>query len=178
MGDSTNVTAGYSEEINSTGIRMTSRAPITTPYWKAGLCPINVHWHLGTEHLSVGEYDENGKGLEKYRQLPADACLGFRCHKYDKADPKFTTEYNWKHCVGMHVGETYEVHWPHSAAGACATPNQYQTPFYDSVFCNDGVISLDPLNALSTVGVQGQIFIIINDEDYFYPNMIMGVIVD
>eukprot|EP00959_Pyramimonas_sp_CCMP1952_P361950 7580033-Pyramimonas_sp.AAC.1 len=24
-----------------------------------------------------------------------------------------------------------QVHWPHSAAGACGTPNQYQTPFYD-----------------------------------------------
>ena len=21
---------------------------------------------------------------------------------------------------------------------ACGTPNQYQTPFYDGVFCNDG----------------------------------------
>ena len=49
---------------------------------------------------------------------------GFRCHHYDPDDAKFTTEYEWKHCVNMEVGETYEVHWPHSAAGACGTVNQ------------------------------------------------------
>eukprot|EP00746_Dinoflagellata_sp_MGD_P157003 gnl/MRDRNA2_/MRDRNA2_86063_c0_seq7.p1 gnl/MRDRNA2_/MRDRNA2_86063_c0~~gnl/MRDRNA2_/MRDRNA2_86063_c0_seq7.p1 ORF type:complete len:407 (-),score=79.63 gnl/MRDRNA2_/MRDRNA2_86063_c0_seq7:454-1497(-) len=171
----TNVTAGYKGDINTTG-----RAPITTTYWEAGLCPVNVHWHLGAEHLSVGEYDEGGKGPAKSRRLAADADvrLGFRCHKYDADDPKFWTEYDWKHCVGMHVGETYEVHWPHSAAGACGTPNQYQTPFYDGVFCTDGIVSLDPLNTFSKIGVQGQVFTIVNDESYFYPNMMRGMIVD
>jgi len=169
----TNVTAGYKGEIDTTG-----RAPITTNYWEAGLCPVNVHWHLGAEHLSVGEYDENGKGPAAHRRLAADARLGFRCLKYDKDDAKFTTEYDWKHCVGMHVGETYEVHWPHSAAGACGTPNQFQTPFYDGVFCTDGIVSLDPLNTFSKIGVQGQVFTIVNDESYFYPNMMRGAIVD
>merc|ERR1711981_1237426 len=46
---------------------------------------------------------------------------GFRCHHYDADDEKFTKPYEWKHCEGMVVGETYEVHWPHSAAGACGT---------------------------------------------------------
>ena len=41
----------------------------------------------------------------------------------------------------MRVGETYEVHWPHSALGACGTPLQYQTPFYDGVFCNAGKLA-------------------------------------
>ena len=45
----TNVTAGY------TGNLATSATPIATPYYMAGLCPVNVHWHLGTEHLSVGQ---------------------------------------------------------------------------------------------------------------------------
>lgn len=26
------------------------------------MCPVNVHWHLGTEHYSKGEYDEEGRG--------------------------------------------------------------------------------------------------------------------
>lgn len=43
-----NVTKGYRGDIDAT-----SRAPITDPYWKVGLCPVNVHWHLGAEHLSV-----------------------------------------------------------------------------------------------------------------------------
>jgi hypothetical protein len=169
----TDITVGYKGDINATG-----RDPITNPYWMEGLCPVNVHWHLGTEHLSAGEFDENGKGPEKHRRLAADARLGYRCHKYDANDAKFTTEYDWKHCVGMHVGETYEVHWPHSAAGACGTPNQYQTPFYDGVFCVGGIISLSPLNTFTKIGVQGQIFTIVNDENYFYPNMFRGMIVD
>merc|ERR1719379_1484614 len=77
----TNVTAGYKGDIDTTG-----RAPITEPYWKMGLCPVNVHWHLGTEHLSMGEYDETGSGpatggrrLEHY----GNERRGYRCTKYD-----------------------------------------------------------------------------------------------
>ena len=80
--------------------------------------------------------------------------------------------------VGMKVGETYEVHWPHSAAGACGTPYQYQTPFYDGVFCKDGIISLSPLNTYEKIGVQAQVFTVVNDETYYYPDLIRGMIVD
>lgn len=162
-----NVTKGYigGADVNS--------EPITNPYWMEGLCPVNVHWHLGTEHLSVGEYDENGKGPgDKHRKLAEDARLGPRCHYYDEKNPIFKDDYEWKHCVGMHVGETYEVHWPHSAMGACGTVNQYQTPFYDGVFCNyDG-------KELLKIGVQAQIFTIVDDEEYYYPDLIRGMIVD
>merc|ERR1719491_1624272 len=58
----------------------------------------------------------------------------------------------------MEVGQTYEVHWPHSAYGACGTPDQFQTPFKD--------------------GVQAQVFTIVNDEDYFYPDLMHGMIMD
>ncbi len=117
------------------------------------MCPVNVHWHLGTEHYSVGEYDENGSGPNgnvevPYRRKLAEGEVqdGFRCHHYDENDEKFTRPYEWKHCKGMIVGETYEVHWPHSAAGACGTANQYQTPFYDGVFCN---LDLETLQTLA-----------------------------
>jgi len=176
----TNVTLGYKGEIDTTG-----RAPITTSYLEAGLCPVNVHWHLGTEHYSVGEYTDKGMGPKmdyveddgSGRRL-GQARLGGRCHKYNANDAKFTTKYQWHHCKDMHVGETYEVHWPHSGAGACGTPYQYQTPFYDGVFCRDGIVSLDPLNTFSKIGVQGQIFTIVNDEAYYYPELIRGAIVD
>jgi len=38
--------------------------PITVPFWNVGMmmCPVNVHWHVETEHLSVGKYDETGGG--------------------------------------------------------------------------------------------------------------------
>jgi hypothetical protein len=152
------------------------RVPITERYNQTDLCAVNVHWHLGAEHLSEGQYDENGKGpsSEGYKER-----LGHRCHFYDAADPKFTTPYNWKHCKDMHVGETYEVHWPHSAAGACGTEWQYQTPFYDGVFCNDGVVNiLTPLNTYKNIGVQSQVYTIVNDESYYYDNLMKGMIHD
>ena len=81
----------------------------------------------------------------------------------------------------MEVGETYEVHWPHSAAGACGTVNQYQTPFYDGVFCNldmDTLLTLQAQDIANAVGVHGQVFTIVNDEEYFYPDLIRGMLVD
>jgi hypothetical protein len=117
-------------------------------------------------------------GEEDSRRLAPTARLGFRCHKYNKDDTKFTKEYKWQHCEGMHVGETYEVHWPHSAAGACGTPFQYQTPFYDGVFCKDNIISLDPLNTFQKIGVQSQVYTVVNDENYYYPDLIRGWIHD
>ena len=72
----------------------------------------------------------------------------------------------------MHVGETYEIHWPHSKAGACGTKWQFQSPFYDGVLCNDeavlGVYHADNelKNMAQAVGVEGQVFTIVNDDAY------------
>ena len=173
-----NVTKGYRGEME------VEHDPITTPYWMNGMCPVNVHWHLGAEHLSVGEYDENGTGPGEQVFVDGGVDPGFRCNKYDAEDPKFTKAYEWKHCINMMVGETYEVHWPHSAAGACGTPNQYQTPFYDGVFCNAEVLDLTAdENGVFTathkqIGVQSQVFTIVNDEMYYYPDLFRGMIVD
>ena len=178
-----NVTEGFYGEMNAG-----SRRPITSPYDQTDLCPVNVHWHLGAEHLSIGPngYDcESGCGPaynvthgyhgEDRRQLASTSDeyerQGFRCRHYDHSDAKFTTEYAWEHCKDMQVGETYEVHWPHSAAGACGTKWQYQYPFYDGVFCNDGIIHmLTPLNTYQKIGVQAQVFTIVNDDAYDYDD--------
>jgi len=178
-----NVTKGYKGNLEVT------HQPITTPYFQNGMCPVNVHWHLGTEHYSAGEYDETGtypevaENLDR-RNLAETAEPGFHCKLYNENQPMFNTPYVWKHCVGMIVGETYEVHWPHSAAGACGTPNQYQTPFYDGVFCR-GIKSddnpngvLDLTTTYSQIGVQAQVFTIVNDEEYYYPDLMRGMIVD
>jgi len=138
------VTKGFAGKLE------TAIKPITIPYHKTanGLCPVNVHWHVGAEHRSEKQYDENGKSPKKAgtpaagrrlnateRSLAGGERYGFACMHYDANKPMYTTPYKWQHCVGMHVGETYEIHWPHSALGACHTPHQYQTPFYDGVFC-------------------------------------------
>lgn len=170
------VTVGYTGNLD-----MGDVVPVTIPYWQQGICPVNVHWHLGAEHRSEGQFDEAGTGPDDHddhdhRALAGEARLGLRCHHYDKEDEKFTKEYDWKHCVNMHVGETYEVHWPHSLAGDCGTVNQYQTPFYDGVFCNAERLDLSILQ--QQVGVQAQVFTIVNDEDHYFPDLIKGMIVD
>ena len=171
-----NVTVGYQGMVDATGA---GRMPITEPFWKEGLCPVNVHWHVGAEHLSLGEYDEAGMGPDDpWQDEAAGMREGFRCHHYNQTDYKYTAPYAWKHCSQMTVGQTYEVHWPHSAAGACGTPYQYQTPFYDGVFCNDGIVTLSPLNTYQKIGVQSQVFTVVNDENYYYPDLIKGMIVD
>jgi hypothetical protein len=181
-----NVTKGY------IGGKVVDVVPNTNKYWQSQMCPVNVHWHLGTEHYSVGQYDEYGSGPNGNADAPTEGPTrrlgakdevrgGFRCHHFDEKDTKFTTEYDWKHCIGMQVGETYEVHWPHSAAGACGTVNQYQTPFYDGVFCNldaEAIKTLTPQIVANAVGVQAQIFTVVNDEEYFYPDLIRGWIQD
>ena len=170
-----NVTQGY------TGGLDVDHVPITTAYWMNGMCPVNVHWHLGAEHYSAGQYDETGTGPvlaskenDLDRRVLAEARQGYQCKYYDASDAKFTKPYVWEHCVGMEVGQTYEVHWPHSAAGACGTLDQYQTPFYDGVFCRDGVLT----DTAKQIGVQAQVFTIVNDETYYYPDLMRGMIVD
>lgn len=184
-----NVTKGYKGEMEMGDI-----VPNKKPYIKSSMCPVNVHWHLGTEHYSAGEYDENGDGphgggthdsegdSRLLRALSAGEVRdGFRCGHYDADDAKFTAEYAWQHCKDMEVGETYEVHWPHSAVGACGMVNQYQTPFYDGVFCNlseEDFGTLGPQAIASNVGVHAQVFTIVNDEEYFYPDMMRGMVTD
>jgi len=164
-----NVTEGYQGELD------VDSDPLTTPFYLNGMCAVNVHWHLGAEHLSVGEYDELGKGPETgYGDDEDGPRPGHRCRLYDPEDPKFTTPYEWKYCKDMQVGQTYEVHWPHSAAGACGTPNQFQTPFYDGVFCIDGILN----DTAKQIGVQAQVFIVVNDESYFWPDLMSGMIVE
>lgn len=168
-----NVTEGYQ------GLLNTDAEPITTPYSEVdGMCPVNVHWHLGSEHLSVGEYDENGVGPAHgghRRRADGKVRQGFQCLHYDESDPKYTTPYEWKYCTNMEVGQTYEVHWPHSKGGDCGTMHQYQTPFYDGVFCNAG--NLAP-STQAAIGVQSQVFVIVNDEEYYHDGLFNGMILD
>ena len=40
------------------------------------------------------------------------------------------------------------------------------------------LITADAQNLANTIGVQAQIFTIIDDEDYYFPNLIEGMLVD
>jgi len=105
---------------------------------------------------------------------------GYTC-AHESDDAMYTTHYDWQYCKGMHVGETYEIHWPHSNLGECGTKWQYQYPFIDGVLCGatKGGLSVDQaVEAVFTsktakIGVMGQVFTIVNpksdDLRYDYP---------
>ena len=74
--------------------------------------------------------DSSASDSSNGRRLAGDNIrLGNRCHHYNEVEAMFNTPYEWKHCTNMVIGETYEIHWPHSAAGACGTQWQMQSPF-------------------------------------------------
>jgi hypothetical protein len=161
-------------------------------YSAAGMCTVNVHWHIGAEHRSEGEYDET-YAFEHRRLASVDTAVyeptlkgskrrlaGGRVghmarqakEMHDSSDPLVANEYDWKFCQDMHVGLTYEFHWPHSSLGACQTEWQYQYHFLDGVLCGATMAGLDietAVDALVTrahnIGVEGQVFTIVNSDD-------------
>ena len=92
------VTAGaVTGGIDSSGMKL-----IEGDLKDAGLCAVNVHWHEGAEHRSVGEYDETGLGPglgnEGYHGPSAGGSYGRRlgtggqtqghhCHHYQNLSP-------------------------------------------------------------------------------------------
>mgnify|MGYP002821698638 CR=1 FL=1 len=171
------------------GDRDPALAPIVD-YNDMGMCTVNVHWHIGAEHRSEGEYDENQSFdhpnkdtyAGSHRRL-ASADGGMRIGHMCKAgkdlweanDPSVknadgsVNEYDWKYCKDMHVGLTYEFHWPHSSLGACQTPWQYQYHFLDGVLCGATQGGVDIATAAALlgdkthgIGVEGQVFTIVN----------------
>ena len=189
----TNVTIGFNGTLDTTLLYKGKVAkPTTESFILTDMCPVNVHWHLGTEHVSTGQYDESGTGPSdsRVRRLAAGKTHeGAQCLKYDKDEKKFTTKYDWKYCTGMEVGQTYEVHWPHSKLGACGTKWQYQSPFKTGVFCNINKTALTTFLTDSRqklpqyAGVQAQVFTIVNDANdtlgvHDFPQLFDGMIVD
>ena len=181
----TDVTAG------AAGDRDPALAPIVD-YNDMGMCTVNVHWHIGAEHRSEGQYDEaaafDHPNKDTYagshrRLASADGGMriGHMCTKgkelWEANDASVrnadgsVNEYDWKYCKDMHVGLTYEFHWPHSSLGACQTPWQYQYHFLDGVLCGATMSNLDIATAAGAltsnppgayIGVEGQVFTIVN----------------
>jgi len=174
------------------GTRDPALAPIAD-YNDMGMCTVNVHWHIGAEHRSEGQYDEaaafDHPNKDTYagshrRLASADGGMhiGHMCKAgkdlWEANDPSVrntdgsVNEYDWKYCKDMHVGLTYEFHWPHSSLGACQTPWQYQYHFLDGVLCGATMGGVDINTAAALlgdkthgIGVEGQVFTIVNGGD-------------
>merc|ERR1719194_275251 len=171
------------------GDRDPGLAPIVD-YNDAGMCTVNVHWHIGAEHRSEGQYDEaaafdhpnKDTYAGSHRRLASSdggMRIGHMCTKgkelWEANDASVrnsdgsVNEYDWKYCKDMHVGLTYEFHWPHSSLGACQTPWQYQYHFLDGVLCGATQLGIDINTAAAAltskahaIGVEGQVFTIVN----------------
>ena len=186
---STGAQSGTDVTKGAAGDRDPALAPIVD-YNDMGMCTVNVHWHIGAEHRSEGQYDEaaafDHPNKDTYagshrRLASADGGMriGHMCVKgkelWEAKDPSVrnadgsVNEYDWKYCKDMHVGLTYEFHWPHSSLGACQTPWQYQYHFLDGVLCGATMGNVDIATASALlmdkthgIGVEGQVFTIVN----------------
>jgi len=93
-----------------------------------------VHWHLGAEHKNDGTYSlppPTNLVANTGRRLASTNEAGHWCPAVTDASINMVDNYVFKHCTDMHVGYTYEIHWPHSTLGACGTKWQYQSHFMD-----------------------------------------------
>jgi hypothetical protein len=189
-----NVQSGADISVGAVGTLKAPLDPVDSRYTDTCtdigcMCAVNVHWHLGAEHRNEGTFDLNGADWmaenwvskehsdEHHRMLATDIEPGLFCPGYDKEDPAYTTEYDWVYCKNMNVGLTYEIHWPHSNLGKCGTEWQFQSHFMDGVLCYANENELDTATAVDAVfasgaakiGVQGQVFTVVNDDAYDYP---------
>ena len=132
------VTAGY---VGAKPSRLPSSAIVTRVDTMA---LVNVHFHLGAEHRSEGEYDllkppaDDSEARRRLRRLldsgdPASplGTHGFYCDQspgyVEKQDAGGFGEYAFEHCENVEVGQTYEVHWVYST-GAAADEAERLTP--------------------------------------------------
>lgn len=149
-----------------------------------GVKPVNIHYHLGSEHSSYGEYDlefryrgPSDEYVPEHLRLPVSR-VGKRCGFYDKDDSRYNPELNsfkWKYCTNTTVGETYEFHWPSSAFGSSTLDDEglaYQGAFPDGLLCNANQDVIDAIaeggaqTFANSLAVQAQIFTVIDDDAY------------
>merc|ERR1711879_39158 len=132
---------------------------------RAKLVQTNVHFHLGAEHYSQGQYDQ--KSNDRRLATDGDVAAGYMCDTTGYN----TDAYEFQYCKNVKVGETYEIHYPYSSAGAVAAALDD-----DVTSLSDGLGSAANGRSLLNpfLVVQGQVFFIVNDDNYYYDDMVHG----
>lgn len=131
---------------------------------------VNVHFHLGAEHRSEGEYDttkpsDDTEARRRLRRLldSGDPALPLETHGYycdqspgyvEKRDAGGLGEYAFEHCENVEVGQTYEVHWVYST-GAAAEESERLAP---------GLGGAMSTQVNPTVAVRAQVFYVTADR--------------
>jgi len=127
---------------------------------------VNTHYHLGAEHKSTGEYDKlhTTTGSEVLSGVPTE--YGFYCDDVAAVAALTTaqkTDYDWQDCRQTEVGKTYELHYVYSSGG---------------IRMGDGLGGAFAVQNNPTVVVRGQVFHVVNDDDYDLPsgNLMDGMV--
>jgi hypothetical protein len=115
----------------------------------------NVHYHLGAEHRSSGEYDYSKMDDPSFDVAVTEE-YGFYCDQTagylnDSAAGNFQA-YSWEYCSNTEVGQTYEMHYVYSSG----TANENGIV--------GGLGGAFAVHINPTVTVRAQIYYIVNDD--------------
>ncbi len=151
-----NVTRGSPGEVDTPLVYTPTGA-----FNNAAMDPANLHFHLGAEHYSGGQYDvdfDYGKPPGSTdEETPGRMCsIPMLKAKFGLTDAQVDTPYAFQYCRGeTRVGSTYEFHYVHST-GADHVPGY-------SEHLSDGLGGAFDFTINPLVLVQAQVFVLIND---------------
>ena len=137
--------------VGAPGTRSTRGIPPISAASITQMVHVNTHFHLGAEHKSAGQYDNmppsnvntNPTGEEGHELRPGWFCAT------DALTPQQKARYEFAACEGVEVGNTYEIHSVWSTGGATIA---------------DGLGGAFARTNNANVAVQGQVFVVVNDD--------------
>lgn len=126
--------------VGSTGAMVADSTPLDST---VGMVQVNTHFHLGAEHKSAGEYDE-------------PMGFGFGCKGTTSGlATSHLAAYDFQYCKETEVGETYEFHFVYSTGGEKL---------------GAGLGGAFATTSEPTIIVQGQVFVVVNDDTGAYDH--------
>jgi len=131
---------------------------------RSSLVQVNTHFHLGSEHLSGGQYHlpSQTTSTAKLGHHNADPQLGHYCQSQTTLTSAQLTPYTFVNCdPAVQVGQTYEIHYVWSSGGTSI---------------NDGLAGAFSRTNNARVLVEAQVFVITNDPSApTYTDMMHGM---
>jgi hypothetical protein len=128
---------------------------------------VNLHFHLGAEHYSEGEYHLDHTDADAGFRPSDGHCdhpprPGYFCNasKYSESQLK---EYDWQYCKDTKVGNTYEFHWVFSTGSAGRVHKDAETG--EPIDIEDGLSGAFQYSANPTIIGRAQVCTIVNSDD-------------
>jgi hypothetical protein len=131
---------------------------------------VNLHFHLGAEHRSNGEYDVNVSQLHdpkalRFHEPKATIRPGYFCNlqRLNVRESQLT-EYKFEACKDVHVGNTYEFHWVFSTGSRGTVHGDVVVG--RSINIEDGLGGAFEFSMNPTVIVRAQVCTVVNDDSF------------